>query len=142
MASRRRILVTIALSLVVPGAGHAYLRYWLRAITWFSIALATIALIVTESAITSPPAGGFDDLLQWSQEFPARVHLSILVASVLSAVDATILLLREDGRTTAKEEASTCPHCGNPLDDELDFCPWCTTRLNDDSNGNPTEDNS
>ena len=24
-----------------------------------------------------------------------------------------------------------CPHCGKELDPDLDFCPWCTTRLAD-----------
>ncbi|WP_336021696.1 zinc ribbon domain-containing protein [Halobellus salinisoli] len=27
------------------------------------------------------------------------------------------------------ESADSCPHCGKELDPELDFCPWCTTRL-------------
>ncbi|WP_144906527.1 zinc ribbon domain-containing protein [Halobellus captivus] len=26
--------------------------------------------------------------------------------------------------------AEDCPNCGKELDPELDFCPWCTTRLN------------
>ena len=43
------------------------------------------------------------------------------------------------GHTTAATEpvksavgsgsAETCPNCGKELDPELDFCPWCTTRL-------------
>ncbi|WP_049986392.1 DUF7575 domain-containing protein [Halobellus rufus] len=27
------------------------------------------------------------------------------------------------------EGAGSCPNCGKELDPELDFCPWCTTRL-------------
>ncbi|QZY00977.1 zinc ribbon domain-containing protein [Halobaculum rubrum] len=26
-------------------------------------------------------------------------------------------------------EAPACPNCGKDLDADLDFCPWCTTRL-------------
>lgn len=27
------------------------------------------------------------------------------------------------------DDAGSCPNCGKELDPELDFCPWCTTRL-------------
>jgi predicted amidophosphoribosyltransferase len=29
---------------------------------------------------------------------------------------------------TAGEDA-TCPNCGGELDEEIDFCPWCTMRF-------------
>lgn len=32
------------------------------------------------------------------------------------------------GEATAAE-APACPNCGKDLDADLDFCPWCTTRL-------------
>jgi endogenous inhibitor of DNA gyrase (YacG/DUF329 family) len=28
-----------------------------------------------------------------------------------------------------------CPECGKELDPELDFCPWCTTRFDEESEG-------
>jgi hypothetical protein len=30
------------------------------------------------------------------------------------------------GATTSDEDAVACPHCGNDLDPELEFCHWCT----------------
>ncbi|WP_348612142.1 zinc ribbon domain-containing protein [Halobaculum rarum] len=30
---------------------------------------------------------------------------------------------------TDAAEAPACPNCGKDLDADLDFCPWCTTRL-------------
>ncbi|MGQ4554449.1 DUF7575 domain-containing protein [Halobellus sp. GM3] len=35
--------------------------------------------------------------------------------------------------SSAPTGASDCPHCGKELDPDLDFCPWCTTRLTDAS---------
>ena len=35
-------------------------------------------------------------------------------------------------RTTTDVDAE-CPECGKELDPDLDFCPWCTTRLTGDA---------
>ena len=39
------------------------------------------------------------------------------------------------GRTTGEQESGSvgaeCPECGKELDPDLDFCPWCTTRLDE-----------
>lgn len=35
------------------------------------------------------------------------------------------------------EEAPACPNCGKELDADLDFCPWCTTRLDWADTGSP-----
>lgn len=137
MPSNRRILIAVVLSLIFPGAGHGYLRYWYRAITWFFLGVASVALVITESTLTGPSPGGIEAIVQWSMNLPARVHFAMFVVSVLSAIDATILIVREDARLSANvEEGTKCPHCGGELDAELDFCPWCTTRFDGDSEAN------
>lgn len=140
MSSRRRIVVAGVLSLLVPGAGHAYLRAWIRAVAWFSIAVATAALVVPEATQGTLQAGSLESVIQQSINMPAQVHVAVFVISVLSAIDTTILVVRADRRTATLEgEAGTCPNCGGDLDKDIAFCPWCSTRLDHESDENQND---
>lgn len=129
---QRRSIVASLLAFVYPGLGHVYLRAWIRAIAWFGLALVTAALVVPQSAMTAFQTGGISGLLEASRSFPLDVTLSLLAVRVLNVIDAYLTGLQ---RTPADEEsaesAGTCPECGRELDEDLDFCPWCTTRLED-----------
>ncbi|MFC6795806.1 zinc ribbon domain-containing protein [Halobaculum halobium] len=41
------------------------------------------------------------------------------------------------GGASTDDEAPACPNCGKELDADLDFCPWCTTRLDWADAGSP-----
>ena len=134
---QRRSLIASALAFVYPGLGHVYLRAWIRAIAWFGLALVTAAMVVPESALTAFRTGGLSGLLEASQNFPIEVTLSLFVVRILNVIDAYLTGLRHSSQPEAEAEATetsagTCPECGRELDQDLDFCPWCTTRLDDE----------
>lgn len=119
------------LAFLYPGLGHVYLRAWLRAIGWFVLAIAAVALVVPESAITAYEQGGFDALYAASQDFGMDVFLSILGIRLLNVVDAYLTAIRQSQSAQTASEEGVCPSCGKELDPNLDFCHWCTTRLDE-----------
>jgi hypothetical protein len=131
----RRSLVASVLAFIYPGLGHVYLRAWIRAVAWFSLALVTAALVVPPSALTAFQDGGISGLMAASRSFPAEVTLSLLVVRILNVIDAYLIGLREaaveEEAEPAESAAGSCPECGRQLDEDLDFCPWCTTRLDE-----------
>jgi hypothetical protein len=142
----RRGVIAAVLGLLYPGLGHVYLRKWVRALSWFVLALATAALVVPESAFEAFRAEGVDGLMAASENFGLEVTLSLLAIRILNVVDAYVVAARQtaaavaqqvsaagEGESAAQPEPTECPECGKDLDDELDFCPWCTTRLDTDA---------
>lgn len=148
MVNRRGVLAAI-LGFVYPGLGHVYLRRWVRAVTWFLLALVTAALVVPESAYQAFQTDGLSGLMAASESFGVEVTLSLLAVRVLNMADAYLVAARETASAVAERvptpgstnrdaasaegEPATCPSCGKELDSDLDFCPWCTTRLDDDA---------
>lgn len=144
MVNRRGVIAAI-LGFLYPGLGHVYLRKWVRALSWFVLALATAALVVPESAFDAFQAEGVDGLMAASENFGLEVTLSLLTIRVLNVVDAYVVAVREAAASAAEQvqasdasgaaaaaEPAECPECGKDLDQELDFCPWCTERLETD----------
>lgn len=126
----RRGLVAGVLAFLYPGLGHTYLRAWLRAVGWFGLAVLTAALVVPESAYQAFESGGFQGLVDASESFGIEVTLSLLAVRVFSILDAYVLAVRQSTPSVADDpEANACPACGKELDDDIDFCPWCTQRL-------------
>lgn len=149
--ARRRALIAAAVGLLggalgAAGAGHAYLREWRRAIAWFLVVLGVGLVLV--SVYTDPAT------VTWQSDLPLEVVLPLLVLSLLSAVDA-YAVARKQATATATPAAGdvegtgpenrggaisaergaeelTCPHCGQEVDPELDFCHWCTEPLDRD----------
>jgi len=136
----RRGVIAAVLGFVYPGLGHVYLRKWVRALSWFVLAVATAALVVPTSAYEAFNARGVQGLLDASESFGIEVTLSLLVIRVLNVADAYLVAVRESesaggtgdaggSESPPEPAAETCPSCGKELDEELDFCPWCTQRL-------------
>lgn len=137
---QRRSIIASVLAFVYPGLGHVYLRAWLRAIAWFGLALITAAMVVPESAIEAFQTGGVSGLFEASQTFPVEVTLSLLVVRLLNVIDAYLTGLQTQESSQQGEEAAetaNCPECGRELDEDLDFCPWCTTRLDEGDESEP-----
>ena len=125
----RRSLVAAILALVYPGLGHVYLRAWFRAIAWFGVALIAAAMVLPESAYTAFETDGFAGLIEVSRTLSTEAVLSMFVVRILNAVDAYLTGLQRPSEPEETVEAGSCPECGRDLDPELDFCPWCSTRL-------------
>ena len=131
--NRRGVLAAV-LGLVYPGLGHVYLRRWLRALAWFVFAIVTAALVVPPSAFEAFDARGIEGLMEASEGFGLEVTVSLLAVRVLNVADAYLVAVRDAAAKAAAgavqgEGAENCPNCGGELDDELDFCPWCTMRF-------------
>ncbi|KAB1198821.1 MULTISPECIES: zinc ribbon domain-containing protein [Haloferax] len=116
------------LGLAVTGLGHLYLRRWRRAALWVVLAFSISVLFV--------PTGSLEALATGGQLPPLVDVLPILAVSLISVADAFLLGMKQvnDARraeTVDEDETASCPNCGRDVDPELDFCHWCTTRLDE-----------
>ena len=123
--SRTRPWLAAVLGVAVTGLGHLYLRRWVRALGWLLAVFATGTLFVSDAALQAFAAG---------ERFPIVELLPVVAVSTLSVVDAYLLAVSERfGADFDDEERTVCPDCGRPADDDLEFCQWCSTRLDDRS---------
>ncbi|WP_275882972.1 zinc ribbon domain-containing protein [Halorhabdus sp. BNX81] len=130
-ASARRPWLAIALSVVFPGLGHVYLREWIRTGLWLVLLFATAWLVIPPEII--PQETSYDAIMQASRNIPRNASLLIVGLRVLNVIDAYVLA-RQSTREEAIESGRQCPECGHDLadeDDDLTFCPWCATELQD-----------
>jgi hypothetical protein len=130
--SRKRPWLAAALAFVYPGLGHAYLRSWLRAGVWFLLAVMTAALVIPESVVTAFESGGLRGMATAMDEVSFGTVAPLLIVRGLCIADAYVSARRDlsygKAGGNAKPE-NACPACGKELDEDLDFCPWCTTRI-------------
>jgi hypothetical protein len=129
----KRPWLAALLSVLYPGLGHVYLREWLRGLLWFGLVIATTSIVVPATAL--PAAGSeisLDAVLQASRALPQEATLALFGIVVLSVADA-YRLAALGNRRTETATGNRCPECGHELDaaDDLDFCHWCTARLDD-----------
>lgn len=119
----RNPLIAGLLSFLQPGLGHLYLRAWVRALLWFGLWAATVFLVVP----TSSGANIVDVLVQTVvavADQPLEVTLALASVTVFSTLDAYWLCSRQNPYRNPDEPR--CPHCGNEVDADLEFCHWCT----------------
>jgi len=125
---RKRPWLAVALTIVVPGLGHAYLRLWGRGLLWFVLVAGTVGALVPEWF----GAGSVDELLTVVESVSLPVSLALFGVSLLCILDVYVMTSRLNERARREHEAAsatTCPECGRELDGDLDFCHWCTTEL-------------
>lgn len=138
--SKKRPWLAALLSFFLPGLGHVYLRQWLRSAMWVTFLVSSVMLFVPipDAAIQTAESGGmaaaWDAARQATQDLPLEAMLPIYAVRVLSAVDGYWLALQH---TPAEEQGERCPACGKPVDEDLDFCQWCTTPLDRGENPDP-----
>ena len=142
--SEKRPWLGALLAFLLPGLGHVYLKEWLRSAMWFAFAVSAVLLFVPlpESAITGATSvsGAYEAAVQATENLPLEALLPIWVVRIFSAVDAYWLALQ---RNREAEPGKRCPACGKPVDEDLDFCQWCTTPLPEREGPNgPTEGNA
>lgn len=126
--SEKRPWLAAALAVLYPGLGHVYLRLWGRAVGWFLAIVATGLVLVPDEAV--PESISPETVLEASRALPLEVSLAILGLSVLSVADAYWMAGRLNERR-GPERVTECPECGREVDEDLEFCQWCTTRLED-----------
>lgn len=126
--SQKRPWLAALFATLVTGFGHLYLRRWRRALGWIVASVFVSALFVDPAAVDALLAGN------WGLSTMLGVAPAYLVVG-LSAVDAYLLarIHNIDTRPSAASATDTvsCPHCGNELDPDLEFCHWCTRSVED-----------
>ncbi len=123
--SRKRPWVAVLLGTLVTGLGHAYLRRWRRALSWYALVVVVGAVFVPASALAAIQAG----------QVPALEGLAPVAAvAALSVVDAYRLARTANRRVAVYPDgdvasSTDCPSCGRPVDESLSFCHWCASPL-------------
>jgi len=126
---RKRPWLAALLAFVYPGLGHVYLREWLRALLWFGLVFSTTTLLINDSLVAPLSDGvSLEALLTVTRNIPTEASVVLFVITVFSMADAFYMATRGNAETEVVEGAN-CPHCGKELEDDLDFCHWCTTKL-------------
>ena len=126
-----RAIAAAGLSVFMPGAGHALIRDWLRAFVFAALYISAVLLFFPTGEIAA--AGSMSeamDIVTAETDTMSQFALSFLV--LFAAIDATFRALGFPPGSSGSGESSdgpTCPECGKELDDDLEFCHWCTTRL-------------
>lgn len=113
----KRPWLAALLAVVITGLGHLYLREWFRAAMWYGFALTAALIFIPESTVQA--------MIDSGTRPPLAEIAPILTVQVLSVLDA-YRLARQRRAMAGK---TPCPQCGRPLDEDLQFCHWCTTEL-------------
>jgi len=128
-APRKRPWLAAVLTVLIPGLGHLYLRLWGRALLWFLVVIGSVFVLVPEWF----SAESLGDLTGIAEGIDPLTSLALLGMSALCVVDAYLMANRYNERARRQHDDATtsCPECGRELDGDLDFCHWCTARLDE-----------
>lgn len=128
---RKRPWLAVLLTIFVPGLGHIYLRLWLRAILWLALYITATTFVLPDNA--TPDSFSVDAFVSASEAVPIQAALLVLGISLFCILDAYMMsnYINQKHRHETDGAVTTCPNCGKEVDDDLDFCHWCTTRLDD-----------
>ena len=121
-----RALAAAVLSLFLPGAGHALIRDWMRALLFASVFTLTVALILPVEELFG--AGSLSGAMDIISSEPALSQFLLSFMLLFAALDAGFRAMALPVGPNAAD-GPVCPHCGRELDVELEFCHWCTTRI-------------
>ncbi|GAB3675877.1 DUF7575 domain-containing protein [Halopiger thermotolerans] len=138
-----RALLAGALSILFPGAGHALLRDWLRAVVFAGLYLSAIAIFLPTEQLAA--AETMADAVTIVGNMDSTGQFAVSFIGLFAAIDAAFRSLgfppTGSGTGSGSSDGSTCPECGKELDEDLEFCHWCTTRLEpaDREDADPSE---
>jgi hypothetical protein len=127
--SRRRPWIAVALTIALPGLGHVYLRRFKRAVLWLVLYVASTTFLLSDE--TMPDSLSVEAIRSAGEAIPIEVTILIIGISALCLLDAYMLAreINDRARRASGEAPAHCPNCGEELDADLDFCHWCTARL-------------
>lgn len=123
---QRRPWLAVLLAFVYPGLGHVYLQEWRRALLWFAMAIGTFLMLAPAAALETGNASGVAAVRRLVGQLPVLAILSLATVMAFSMADAYYLAV--EGGTG---DGVTCRSCGRELDDDLEFCHWCTEPFED-----------
>ncbi|WP_408957311.1 zinc ribbon domain-containing protein [Natrinema sp. 74] len=129
-----RALLAAGLSVIMPGAGHVLVRDWLRAAAFAGLFILASALFLPlEQLANTGPITNYEQAIEqatiMAEETDAMAQFLLSFIALFAAVDSTVRALGYPPRGADAAEGLTCPECGKEVDEDLEFCHWCTTRL-------------
>ena len=145
LESRKRPWFAVALTMLVPGLGHLYLRLWGRAVLW--LAMTALGLVLAapdgtlpnlfalEAVLASLGSLSVGSVLGFFSSLPVESIVLLSGVLALCIVDVYLMTLRRNAlldraeRIAAGEQPRQCPNCGREVDRDIDFCHWCTTEI-------------
>lgn len=134
-----RALVAAGLSVVFPGAGHALLRDWVRALLFAGLFISALAITLPLGEVMA--ASSISDLTALISQDVSQIDRFVLSFVILfAAVDAGLRGANFPPGSNPDTDGPSCPHCGRELDADIDFCHWCTTRIEFEPNVEEPED--
>ena len=118
-----RSAIAVGLAFVFPGLGHAYLRQWVRSLLWAALTLSASFLLMPE-----PVTGGtmVENATAMVEQLSTAEQFVFLSLTLFNMIDAYVISVQQ---ARFDPDAFHCPHCGSEVDEDLEFCHWCTTRL-------------
>ncbi|MFB6224067.1 MAG: DUF6677 family protein [Haloarcula sp.] len=125
---RKRPLLAAVLAFIFPGLGHFYLRRWGRGLLWLGLMFMLSLLFIITGTVQPVSELTVDAITAAYQTRPTEVTIASVVITTLNVVDAYWVAVNEN-ETQEIEAGTTCPSCGKELDQDIDFCHWCTTQL-------------
>lgn len=135
-----RALLAAGLSVFLPGAGHALIRDWFRAALFAGLFLSAMILFVPiDQLMAAGPVTSFGDAVEQANAVTAEtdpiVQFFLSFISLFAAIDATFRALGFPPGSGDDADEPTCPECGKEIDTDLEFCHWCTARLETEASG-------
>ena len=134
--------------MLVPGLGHLYLRLWGRALLWLAMAILGLGLAAPPGTLPSALAVGaildalggltLGGVFTFFSSLPAESIVLLSGVLALCIVDVYLMTIRRNAllnraeRIAAGEQPRQCPNCGREVDQDIDFCHWCTTELTEE----------
>jgi len=125
-----RALAAAGLSVFFPGAGHALIRDWGRALLFAGLFVLTAVFFFPLESLSA--AGSVSEATTIFETETSRLNQFMLSFIVFfAAVDSALRAVGypRGAGSNAGDDGPSCPHCGKELDEDIDFCHWCTTRL-------------
>lgn len=129
-SSGKRPWLAALLSFFVPGIGHLYLREWLRSVFWFVTVILAGQLLIPADAVGEELS--IEAITRTFDAAPLTAKVTLVGLTFLCMADAYWVAKREPTRSAVSGDGGqTCPSCGKELDENLDFCHWCSTEIPD-----------
>lgn len=129
-STRKQPWLAAALDIVLAGLGHLYLKEWLRAAMWISL-IATVGIMtvsmyapdaVASGGIATNPVQTVKSLMG---AFTVLEFAPLLFVRLMCTIDAYRTAARKNHQQD-QHDGVRCPACGREVDEDLDFCQWCT----------------
>ena len=125
-----RALAAAGLSVFFPGAGHALIRDWARALLFAGLFVLTAVFFFPLESLSA--ADSVSEATTIFEAETSRINQFMLSFIVFfAAVDSALRALGypPGADSNGGSDGPSCPECGRELDEDIEFCHWCTTRL-------------